>query len=31
MFNNAALVFHPSPIDVAAIGELIRRQRSRFS
>ena len=21
MFNNAALVFHPSPIDVAAIGE----------
>ena len=30
MFNNAALVFHPSPIDVAAIGELIRRQRITF-
>jgi acyl-[acyl-carrier-protein]-phospholipid O-acyltransferase/long-chain-fatty-acid--[acyl-carrier-protein] ligase len=30
MFNNAALVFHPSPIDVAAIGELIRRQRVTF-
>ena len=30
MFNNAALIFHPSPIDVAAIGELIRRQRITF-
>ena len=30
MFNNAAMVFHPSPIDVAAIGELIRRQRVTF-
>ena len=30
MFNNAGLVFHPSPIDVAAIGELIRRQRVTF-
>jgi acyl-[acyl-carrier-protein]-phospholipid O-acyltransferase/long-chain-fatty-acid--[acyl-carrier-protein] ligase len=30
MFNNAGLVFHPSPIDVAAIGELIRRQRITF-
>jgi acyl-[acyl-carrier-protein]-phospholipid O-acyltransferase/long-chain-fatty-acid--[acyl-carrier-protein] ligase len=30
MFNNAALIFHPSPIDVASIGELIRRQRITF-
>lgn len=30
MFNNAGLIFHPSPIDVAAIGELIRRQRITF-
>ncbi|HKR78295.1 MAG TPA: acyl-[ACP]--phospholipid O-acyltransferase [Nitrospira sp.] len=30
MFNNAGLVFHPSPIDVAAIGEVIRRQRVTF-
>jgi acyl-[acyl-carrier-protein]-phospholipid O-acyltransferase / long-chain-fatty-acid--[acyl-carrier-protein] ligase len=30
MFNNASLIFHPSPIDVAAIGELIRRQRVTF-
>ena len=30
MFNNASLIFHPSPIDVAAIGELIRRQRITF-
>ena len=30
MFNNAGLVFHPSPIDVAAIGELVRRQRVTF-
>jgi acyl-[acyl-carrier-protein]-phospholipid O-acyltransferase/long-chain-fatty-acid--[acyl-carrier-protein] ligase len=30
MFNNAGLLFHPSPIDVAAIGELIRRQRITF-
>ncbi|HET7909661.1 MAG TPA: acyl-[ACP]--phospholipid O-acyltransferase [Nitrospira sp.] len=30
MFNNAAMIFHPSPIDVAAIGELVRRQRITF-
>lgn len=30
MFNNAGLVFHSSPIDVAAIGEVIRRQRVTF-
>jgi acyl-[acyl-carrier-protein]-phospholipid O-acyltransferase/long-chain-fatty-acid--[acyl-carrier-protein] ligase len=30
MFNNAGLVFHPSPIDAAGIGELIRRQRVTF-
>jgi len=30
MFNNAGLVFHPSPIDVAAIGELVRKQRITF-
>jgi len=30
MFNNAALVFHPSPLDVAAIGELVRRYRITF-
>jgi acyl-[acyl-carrier-protein]-phospholipid O-acyltransferase / long-chain-fatty-acid--[acyl-carrier-protein] ligase len=30
MFNNAGLVFHPSPLDVAAIGELVRRQRVTF-
>lgn len=30
MFNNAAVVFHPSPLDVAAIGELVRRHRVTF-
>ncbi|HET9845960.1 MAG TPA: acyl-[ACP]--phospholipid O-acyltransferase [Nitrospira sp.] len=30
MFNNAGLVFHPSPIDAAGIGELVRRQRVTF-
>ena len=30
LFNNAALVFHPSPLDVGAIGELIRRYRITF-
>ena len=25
MYNNASLVFHPSPLDVTAIGELVRR------
>ncbi|HSF68706.1 MAG TPA: AMP-binding protein, partial [Nitrospiraceae bacterium] len=30
MFNNAGLVFHPSPLDVAAIGELVRRYRITF-
>jgi len=30
MFNNAGLVFHPSPLDAAAIGELIRRYRITF-
>ena len=30
MFNNAAMVFHPSPLDVAAIGELIRKYRITF-
>ena len=30
MFNNAGLVFHPSPLDVVAIGELVRRQRVTF-
>jgi acyl-[acyl-carrier-protein]-phospholipid O-acyltransferase/long-chain-fatty-acid--[acyl-carrier-protein] ligase len=30
MFNNAGMVFHPSPIDVAAIGELVRRYRITF-
>ena len=30
MFNDAGLVFHPSPIDAAGIGELIRRQRVTF-
>ena len=31
MFNNAGIVFHPSPLDVTAIGELVRRTASRFS
>jgi len=30
MFNNAGLVFHPSPLDAAAIGELVRRYRITF-
>jgi len=30
MFNNASMVFHPSPLDVAAIGELVRRYRITF-
>ena len=30
MFNNARMVFHPSPIDVATIGELVRRHRVTF-
>jgi acyl-[acyl-carrier-protein]-phospholipid O-acyltransferase/long-chain-fatty-acid--[acyl-carrier-protein] ligase len=30
MFNNASIVFHPSPLDVAAIGELVRRYRITF-
>lgn len=30
MFNNASMVFHPSPLDVAAIGELVRRYRVTF-
>lgn len=30
MFNNAAMIFHPSPLDVAAIGELIRQHRVTF-
>ncbi|HXH86242.1 MAG TPA: AMP-binding protein, partial [Nitrospira sp.] len=30
MFDNAGLVFHPSPLDVAAIGELVRRYRITF-
>jgi acyl-[acyl-carrier-protein]-phospholipid O-acyltransferase/long-chain-fatty-acid--[acyl-carrier-protein] ligase len=30
MFNNAGMVFHPSPLDVAAIGELVQRYRITF-
>ena len=30
MFNNAGMVFHPSPLDAAAIGELVRRYRITF-
>jgi acyl-[acyl-carrier-protein]-phospholipid O-acyltransferase / long-chain-fatty-acid--[acyl-carrier-protein] ligase len=30
MFNNAGMAFHPSPLDVAAIGELVRRYRITF-
>jgi acyl-[acyl-carrier-protein]-phospholipid O-acyltransferase/long-chain-fatty-acid--[acyl-carrier-protein] ligase len=30
MFNSAGLVFYPSPVDAAAIGELVRRQRVTF-
>lgn len=30
MCNNAGMVFHPSPLDAAAIGELVRRYRITF-
>jgi acyl-[acyl-carrier-protein]-phospholipid O-acyltransferase/long-chain-fatty-acid--[acyl-carrier-protein] ligase len=30
MFNDAGMVFHPSPLDVTAIGELVRRYRVTF-
>jgi acyl-[acyl-carrier-protein]-phospholipid O-acyltransferase/long-chain-fatty-acid--[acyl-carrier-protein] ligase len=30
MFNNAGIVFHPSPLDVVAIGDLVRRYRITF-
>lgn len=30
MFNNATMVFHPSPLDVTAIGELVRQYRITF-
>jgi len=30
MYNNAGMVFHPSPLDAAAIGELVRRYRITF-
>ena len=30
MFNNAAMIFHPSPLDVTAIGELVRQYRITF-
>ncbi len=30
MFNNATMVFHPSALDVAGIGEVIRRNRITF-
>jgi acyl-[acyl-carrier-protein]-phospholipid O-acyltransferase/long-chain-fatty-acid--[acyl-carrier-protein] ligase len=30
MYNNAGIVFHPSPLDVASIGELVRRYRVTF-
>jgi acyl-[acyl-carrier-protein]-phospholipid O-acyltransferase/long-chain-fatty-acid--[acyl-carrier-protein] ligase len=30
MFNNAGMIFHPSPLDVAAIGELVRRYKITF-
>lgn len=30
MFNNAAMIFHPSPFDVAAIGDLLRQYRITF-
>jgi acyl-[acyl-carrier-protein]-phospholipid O-acyltransferase / long-chain-fatty-acid--[acyl-carrier-protein] ligase len=29
-FNRVGVVFHPSPLDVAAIGELVRRYRVTF-
>jgi acyl-[acyl-carrier-protein]-phospholipid O-acyltransferase/long-chain-fatty-acid--[acyl-carrier-protein] ligase len=30
MFNNAGIIFHPSPLDVATIGEFVRRYRITF-
>lgn len=30
MSNNAAMIFHPSPLDVAAIGDILRRHRITF-
>lgn len=30
MFNNGAMIFHPSPLDVTAIGELIYKYRVTF-
>ena len=30
MFNNAGIVFHPSPLDVTAIGQLVSRYRITF-
>jgi len=30
MFNNAGIIFHPSPLDVSAIGEFVRRYRITF-
>ena len=30
MFNNLGIVFHPSPLDAAAIGELVLRYRLTF-
>jgi acyl-[acyl-carrier-protein]-phospholipid O-acyltransferase/long-chain-fatty-acid--[acyl-carrier-protein] ligase len=30
MYKNVGMVFHPSPLDVAAIGELVRRHRITF-
>jgi len=30
MFNNLGIIFHPSPLDVAAIGELVLRYRITF-
>ena len=30
MYNNAGMVFHPSPLDVTAIGKLVRRYRLTF-
>ncbi len=30
MFNNAAMIFHPSPLDATVIGELIQKHRVTF-
>ena len=30
MFDNAGMIFHPSPLDVAAVGELVHRYRITF-